>query len=113
MSRFLATVAVFAAVFACAAAASCESPKIDLKYFTTGDATIVSQIALIGEFTLDCADSSATGLALFAEFEGRITPVARLDSNKYQVSEYDCLGCLDALCHISKNVPRLVNLDSV
>lgn len=86
MSRTL-FVAVFAALAACSLANVCENPKIDLQYFTTGDATIVSHIALIGEFTLDCADSSATGLALFSEFEGRIAPVARLDSNKYQVSE--------------------------
>lgn len=86
MSRTL-FIAVCVALVAGCLANTCENPKIELSYFTTGDATIVSQIGLIGEFTLDCEDSSATGLALFAEIEGRLTPVARIGSNKYQVSK--------------------------
>lgn len=92
MSRTL-FITVCAALVACCLATTCENPKIELSYFTTGDATIVSQIGLIGEFTLDCEDSSATGLPLFAEIEGRLTPVARIGSNKYQVSWW-WLSCL-------------------
>lgn len=106
MSRSLfATVAIVAAFAACSFAETCTNPTTDVTYFTTGDATIVREIALIGEFTLDCADSSATGLGLFAEHEGRITPVARIGSNKYQVGlwlvaiEEDARGALATLPH--------------
>lgn len=64
----------------------CKNPKVVTEYFTTGDATIVSHIALIGEFTVSCADPNADGLPLFAEIDGRLTPIARIDTNKYQVS---------------------------
>lgn len=104
MSRSLfVTVTILAAIVAGAFAESCTNPKTEVKYFTTGDATIVREIALIGEFTLDCADSSATGLGLFAEYEGRITPVARIGSNQYQVSQAVTSHKIKwlRLCHIS------------
>ncbi|KAJ6637282.1 Translocon-associated protein subunit delta, partial [Pseudolycoriella hygida] len=85
MSRTLlfATVAVLAAS---TLAATCTKPKITSTTFTTRDATIVSQIALIAEFSLKCSDSDADGLPLFAEINGRLTPVARIKDNKFQVS---------------------------
>lgn len=86
MSRIL-FFAVFAVLAASALGSSvCKNPKVETKYFTTGDATIVSQIALIGEFTVNCADAGADGLPLFAEIDGRLTPLARVDTNVYQVS---------------------------
>lgn len=81
---FLAVCAVLVA--SAFGSAVCKNPKVVTEYFTTGDATIVSHIALIGEFTVSCADPNADGLPLFAEIEGRLTPIARIDTNKYQVS---------------------------
>lgn len=95
MSRSL-FLAVFAVLVASALGSSCKNPKVETKYFTTGDATIVTQIALVGEFTVSCADSSADGLPLFAEIEGRLTPLARVEQNVYQVS----LGNTNNNCHV-------------
>lgn len=46
----------------------------------------MSQIALIAEFSLNCADSDADGFPLFAEIEGRLTPVVRIKDDRFQVS---------------------------
>lgn len=86
MSRILFVALCTVLCSSCLASSLCKNPKVDTKYFTTGDATIVSHIALIGEFTVTCADANANGLPLFAEIDGRLTPVARVGSNKYQVS---------------------------
>lgn len=86
MSSRTLFLAVCAVLVASAFGSACKNPKVVTEYFTTGDATIVSHIALIGEFTVSCSDPNVDGLPLFAEIDGRLTPVARVDTNKYQVS---------------------------
>ena len=76
-------------LFAIAVGSSvCQNPKVESTYFTTSDATIVSQIGLVGEFSLKCADPSSESISLFAEVNGRLTPVAKVPGGKYQVRLY-------------------------
>lgn len=77
-------VCAFAAIISVSFASSCSSPTVEsVSSFTTLDATIVSQIAFITEFSLKCSNK-ATSL-LFAEYEGRVSPVVRIDEDQYQV----------------------------
>lgn len=43
-----------------------------------------SQVAFIGEFTLKCSNN-AEKVALFAEADGKVTPVVRVGDTQYQV----------------------------
>lgn len=63
--------------------AGCKNPTVSSTSFTTTDGTIVSQVAYITEFTLKCGDGVA--IPLFAEYAGRVSPVAKIGENKYQV----------------------------
>ncbi|XP_037047220.1 translocon-associated protein subunit delta [Bradysia coprophila] len=85
MSRTL-FFATFAVLVASTLAVTCTKPKIKATTFTTRDATIVSQIALIAEFSLNCAESDADGFPLFAEVNGQLSPVVRISDNRFQVS---------------------------
>lgn len=111
-SRALFLVVCAVLVAATFGSAVCKNPKVVTEYFTTGDATIVSHIALIGEFTVSCADPNADGLLLFAEIDGHLTPIARIDSNKYQVSATSVFSVLLALLsHFrehSESITRLI-----
>lgn len=81
--KFIISFAVLC-VAALASAGSCKSPTVSSTSFTTADGTIVSQVAYIAEFSLKCGDSQA--IPLFAEYAGRVTPVAKIGDNKYQVN---------------------------
>lgn len=106
MSRTL-FFATFAVLVASSLAVTCTKPKVQSTTFTTRDATIVkwkfsrispifiqwqfyqlkvSQIGFIAEFSLDCAEGDASGFPLFAEINGRLTPVVRIKDNRFQVS---------------------------
>jgi len=76
----------FAVLVASSLAATCTKPIIKSTTFTTKDATIVSQIGFIAEFSLSCSDSDADGLPLFAEINGKLTPVVRTKDDNLQVS---------------------------
>ena len=65
------------------ALATCTNPEVNVVSFSTRDATIVNQIEILGEFTVKCSNEESP--QLFAEFEGKLTPVARIGDNKYQV----------------------------
>jgi translocon-associated protein subunit delta len=67
-------------------ASSCTNPEVKTTFFSTTDATIVSQIAYVAEFSLKCA--GAENIPLFAEVEGKLSPAVRTGDNKYQVSRY-------------------------
>lgn len=77
---------VFALFVATCQASSCTNPEVKSSFFSTADATIVSQIAFVTEFTLKCANAGAEKLQLFAEVGGKLAPVVRVGDNKYQVS---------------------------
>lgn len=64
---------------------SCQNPKAEASFFTSLDATIVSQIAYITEFTLKCDNPLPENYALYAEVAGKPVTAARIGENKYQV----------------------------
>ena len=58
---------------------------MDAVGFTTQDATIVTKIAYVADFTVSCA-SGASDLNLYAETANGLVSVARsVDGSKYQV----------------------------
>lgn len=69
-------------------ASSCSSPVVKSSFFSTSDATIVSQIAHTLTFTLQCSNAGAEKLPLFAEIGGTsiLAPVVRVGDSKYQIS---------------------------
>ncbi|KAH8416062.1 hypothetical protein KR222_007345 [Zaprionus bogoriensis] len=83
MSRQVFALCLLAVV--CATGAQAASCKATLSAFSTQDATILTQLAHVAEFTLECSDSSQP--SLFAEFPcGKVVPVAKVGDSKYQVS---------------------------
>lgn len=65
---------------------ACTSPKATVTSFSTQDATILTQLAHVGEFTLKCGNGAKP--TLFAEFPcGKVVPVAQVGDEKYQVGE--------------------------
>lgn len=75
----------FAAVFSASFALTCTDPTVESTSFTTQDATIVSQIAFISEFTLKCSNKASESTPLFAEVDGKLAPVARIGTDRFQV----------------------------
>ncbi|XP_058060700.1 translocon-associated protein subunit delta [Anopheles bellator] len=67
-------------------ASACLNPDVKTNFYSTSDATIVSQIGFVTEFTLKCSNAGAEKLPLFAEVLGKLAPVVRIGDNKYQVS---------------------------
>lgn len=72
-------------VAALASAATCKSPTVTSTGFTTSDGTIVSQVAYIAEFSLKCSNPEGNAIPLFAEYAGRVTPVAKIGAGQFQV----------------------------
>lgn len=72
--------------FAHTSANVCVKPEVTASAYTTQDATILTNIAFVAEFTLKCGNQ-ISGLPLYAEINGKTLPAARVgDDNKYQVS---------------------------
>ncbi|XP_067632386.1 translocon-associated protein subunit delta [Eurosta solidaginis] len=85
MSRNLSIVCILCFFIGTVFATSCTSPKVKVTSFSTQDATILTQVAHIAEFSLKCENS--VELNLFAEFPcGKIVPVAKISDGQYQVS---------------------------
>ncbi|PSN36512.1 hypothetical protein C0J52_05052, partial [Blattella germanica] len=73
-------------LFVCCSANVCTKPAVSFTQYTTQDATILTNIAFVAEFTLSC-ENRAVGFPLYAEINGRTLPAARIgDDNRYQVS---------------------------
>lgn len=84
MSRYMSFVLYIALFIGCTLASSCTSPKVEISSFSTQDATILTQVAHVAEFTLKCGNNAKPNL--FAEFScGKVVPVARVGEGKYQV----------------------------
>ena len=67
-------------------ASKCVSPKVTASIYTTPDATVLTNIAFVTEFSLECSQK-VSGINLYAEIDGKIIPTARIsDKNDYQVS---------------------------
>lgn len=62
----------------------CSKPEVSAQSYTTPDATILTNIGFVAEFTLKCGNG-VQNPALFAELGGKTQPVARIGANKYQV----------------------------
>lgn len=86
ISNILCCFLAFAACFSTILAASCSNPEVKATSFTTQDATIVTNIAFIAEFSLKCTPSVPQSIPLYAEIDGKVMPTARIGENKYQVS---------------------------
>lgn len=68
-----------------ARADTCGKPEVTATSYTTQDATVLTNIAYVAEFSLKCSNA-IKGLPLYAEVNGRILPAARTsDDNHYQV----------------------------
>jgi len=68
-----------------ARADTCVKPEVTTSSYTTQDATVLTNIAYVAEFSLKCSNS-IKGLPLYAEVNGKILPAARTsDDNHYQV----------------------------
>lgn len=76
--------AVLSVFAASAFGAQCTSPTVSASTFTSSDATIVSQIASIVDLSFKCSSGEVT--QLFAEVAGQVLPVAKVGTDKYQVS---------------------------
>lgn len=65
---------------------TCTKPEVTASQYTTQDATVLTNIAYVAEFTLKCSNG-VKGLPLYAEVAGKTLPAARVgEENKYQVS---------------------------
>ncbi|CAH2242405.1 jg26667 [Pararge aegeria aegeria] len=84
VTKYLLT--IFALAISGSLGDSCQNPKVEAAYFTSLDATVVTQIAYITEFTLKCDNPLPENYALYAEVEGKPLTAARIGENKYQVS---------------------------
>lgn len=74
------------AIATVAFAQGCTNPQVEATSFTSLDATVVTQIAYITEFTLKCDNPLPENYALYAEVEGKPLTAARVGENRYQVS---------------------------
>ncbi|CAH1153438.1 unnamed protein product [Phaedon cochleariae] len=83
MGQSIFLVALFA-VFCTTLCSCCSNPQVTSKSFTTLDATIVSNVAYISEFTVKCGSGEVGNL--YAELDGNVSPVSIVGPNTYQVS---------------------------
>ncbi|KAB0801539.1 hypothetical protein PPYR_05893 [Photinus pyralis] len=63
---------------------SCKNAEISSKSFTTQDATIVTNIAYISEFSVKCGSGSLSHA--YADVEGTVVPVFETAPSTFQVS---------------------------
>lgn len=87
ITKPIVIISLVLAVLNGALAESCRNPRAEAASFTSEDATIVSQIAYIAEFSLQCDGDLPKDYALYAEVEGRPLTAARVGENKYQVKK--------------------------
>ncbi|RZC40333.1 TRAP-delta domain containing protein [Asbolus verrucosus] len=66
------------------AVSSCESPEIISSTYTTEDATVLTHIAYISEFTVKCGSGSVSNL--YALMGGAVQPIGVIGPSKYQIS---------------------------
>lgn len=74
------------AIASVAFAQGCTNPQVEASSFTSLDATVVTHIAYITEFTLKCDNPLPENYALYAEVDGKPLTAARVGENRYQVS---------------------------
>lgn len=81
---------VLLACFSSSYCKTCSSPQVTASAFTTQDATVLTSIAYVSEFTLKCSNGAEKDrLPLYAEVNGVTLPTARIGpegNGRYQVS---------------------------
>ncbi|KDR24467.1 translocon-associated protein subunit delta [Zootermopsis nevadensis] len=64
----------------------CSKPEVSASAYTTQDATVLTDVAFVAEFTLNCGNH-VTRLPLYAEVNGKMLPAAMVeDDDGYQIS---------------------------
>lgn len=63
----------FAGFLALCGAETCTKPEVSASSYTTQDATVLTNLAFIVEFTLKCGNG-AKGIALHADINGKTLP---------------------------------------
>lgn len=84
-------------------AGTCKEPELRVKTFTNEDATVLTHIAFISEFTMSC-DNIKESSNLYAAFDDNLIPVSRTGDNKYQVIEVISFHICIYLTHILTQV---------
>ncbi|KAL1110297.1 hypothetical protein AAG570_008374 [Ranatra chinensis] len=87
----LVRLAVFAVFLNFAASEGCTKPEITSVSYTTQDATIVTNIAFVSEFTFRCS-GLPSDVPLYAEVGGSVFPAVHIGREKYQVSWTEEVG---------------------
>lgn len=100
--------AVLALAICGSLAETCQNPQAEAASFTSLDATIVTQIAYITEFTLKCDNPLPQNFALYAEVEGKPLTAARISENRYQVRIFLILLELSVACNFLVVVDRIL-----
>lgn len=86
MSRNLFIALSVALCFAAVSATSCSSPTLSSTSFTTQDGTILTNIAYVSQFKLNC-DGKPADIPLYAEVGGKpLSVVKSKETNEYVVS---------------------------
>lgn len=65
--------ALFVGIISWVGAESCTKPEVSATSYTTQDATVLTNLAFIVEFTLKCGNG-AKGIALHADVNGKTLP---------------------------------------
>lgn len=81
MVKQILLVLVSLALVSTSLAGSCVNPEIKVKTFTNDDATVLTHIAFITEFTLNCKEEN-----FYALVGDNFLPVTTIGDNKYQVN---------------------------
>jgi len=81
--KTILSLSVLFVAFAIASASSCKNPTVTSRSYTTLDASVLTSIAYVTEFELNC-DGKAANIPLYAEVNGQLSNVVR--GTKYQVS---------------------------
>lgn len=84
MEKICCCLALLLSVISLSSANVCTKPEVSAQSYTTPDATILTNIGFVAEFSLKCSNG-VQNPALFAELGGKTQPVAHIGPNKYQV----------------------------
>ena len=86
MNSKLFALSLFLSLFIGILGEICKSPVVKSTTYTTTDGMVVSEVALITEFSVSC-DKNIKDLSLYAEIKGKTFPAVKsADGSKYQVS---------------------------
>ncbi|KFM67359.1 Translocon-associated protein subunit delta, partial [Stegodyphus mimosarum] len=86
MRSLILVLCIHFSVFLFALGEICKSPVVNPSIYTTTDGMVVSEVALITEFSVTC-DGSAKDFTLYADVKGNAVPAVKsAGSSKYQVS---------------------------